>query len=598
MINTENLAEDLNAKTNEIKKLLAANALTLLRKSNDNLLPLKATKVAFVGIGINKTNAFATRVQQAFNADLFFFENKDTITKVNSILEQLKNYDAVVVGFHNYNRRPANQFGLSKNSLELLNKLQGNNTITFAFGNPYAVQYICNSNNLVVCYEDDEITQQAAADLLMGKINAKGKLPVTVCEGFRFGDGIVYDNMLPLAKPETVGMQGETLQQIEAIAKAAIDSGAAPGMVVLAAKNGKVVYHQAFGYTNTDRTIPMNNDMVFDLASVTKISSTTMGIMKLYEEGKIDLNKTLGDYLSWTKGTDKAPLKLVDILLHQAGLNPFIPFYREVIDTATGIPFPQYFTQTPTAQYSYRVAENVYLRNDWRDTMFSRILSSKLTEQGKYVYSDNDFIFLGQIIEAVSGMSLDNYVRKTFYEPLGMTSTMYKPRESMPLSVLVPTEVETHFRKQQMHGDVHDEGAAMFGGVAGHAGLFSNAYDLAKLYQLLLNGGELNGIRLLNKATIDKFTAYQSEISRRGLGFDKPEKDNATRKEPYPSLSVSPATFGHTGFTGTCVWVDPSQQLIYIFLSNRVNPSRNGNKLGRLNVRPNIQEAIYGAIVK
>lgn len=598
VINTENLAEDLNAKTNEIKKLLAANALTLLRKSNDNLLPLKATKVAFVGIGINKANAFATRVQQAFNADLFFFENKDTITKVNSILEQLKNYDAVVVGFHNYNRRPANQFGLSKNSLDLLNKLQGNNTITFAFGNPYAVQYICNSNNLVVCYEDDEITQQAAADLLMGKINAKGKLPVTVCEGFRFGDGIVYDNMLPLAKPETVGMQGETLQQIEAIAKAAIDSGAAPGMVVLAAKNGKVVYHQAFGYTNTDRTIPMNNDMVFDLASVTKISSTTMGIMKLYEEGKIDLNKTLGDYLSWTKGTDKAPLKLVDILLHQAGLNPFIPFYREVIDTATGNPFPQYFTQTPTAQYSYRVAENVYLRNDWRDTMFSRILSSKLTEQGKYVYSDNDFIFLGQIIEAVSGMSLDNYVRKTFYEPLGMTSTMYKPRESMPLSVLVPTEVETHFRKQQIHGDVHDEGAAMFGGVAGHAGLFSNAYDLAKLYQLLLNGGELNGVRLLNKATIDKFTAYQSEISRRGLGFDKPEKDNATRKEPYPSLSVSPATFGHTGFTGTCVWVDPTQQLIYIFLSNRVNPSRNGNKLGRLNVRPNIQEAIYGAIMR
>lgn len=598
VINTENLAEDLNAKTNEIKKALATNALTLLRKSNENLLPLRSNKVAFVGIGINKANTFATSVQQKFKADLFFFENKDTITKINSILEQLKNYDAVVVGFHNYNRRPANQFGLSKNSLELLNKLQDNKTITFAFGNPYAVQYICNSSNLVLCYEDDEITQLAAADLLTGKINAKGKLPVTVCEGFRFGDGIVYDNMLPVAKPESVGIRGEALQQIETIAKAAIDSGAAPGMVVLAAKNGKVIYHQAFGYTNTDRTTPMTNDMVFDLASVTKISATTVGIMKLYEEGKIDLKKTLGDYLSWTKGTDKSPLKLVDILLHQAGLNPFIPFYREVIDTATGMPFPQYFTQTPTPQYAYRVAENLYLRNDWNDTMYSRILSSKLTEQGKYVYSDNDFIFLGKIIEAVSGMSLDNYVRKTFYEPLGMTTTMYKPRESMPLSSLVPTEVETHFRRQQMHGDVHDEGAAMFGGVAGHAGLFSNAYDLAKLYQLLLNGGELNGVRLLNKATIDQFTAYSSDISRRGLGFDKPEKDNATRKEPYPSLSASPATFGHTGFTGTCVWVDPAQQLVYIFLSSRVNPTRNGNKLGRLNVRPNIQEAIYGAIVK
>lgn len=598
VINTENLAEDLNAKTNEIKKALAANALTLLRKNNENLLPLRGNKVAFVGIGINKANAFATRVQQDLKADLFFFENKDTITKINSILEQLNNYDAVVVGFHNYNRRPANQFGLSKNSLELLNKLQNNKTIIFAFGNPYAVQYICNSSNLVVCYEDDDITQSAAADLLIGKINAKGKLPVAVCEGFRFGDGIVYDNSLPIAKPESVGMQSESLKQIEVIAKAAIDSGAAPGMVVLAAKNGKLIYHQAFGYTNTDRTVPMGADMVFDLASVTKISATTIGIMKLYEEGKIDLNKTLGDYLSWTKGTDKAGLKLSDILLHQAGLNPFIPFYREVIDTATGMPFPQYFTQTPTPQYAYRVAENLYLRNDWHDTMYSRILSSKLTEQGKYVYSDNDFIFLGKIIEAVSGMSLDNYVRKTFYEPLGMTSTMYKPRESMPLSVLVPTEVEAHFRRQQIHGDVHDEGAAMFGGVAGHAGLFSNAYDLAKLYQLLLNGGELNGVRLLNKATIDQFTAYSSDISRRGLGFDKPEKDNATRKEPYPSLSVSPATFGHTGFTGTCVWVDPAQQLVYIFLSSRVNPTRNGNKLGRLNVRPNIQEAIYGAIMK
>ena len=601
VIDTENIANDLNAKTNEIKKALAINALTLLRRTNENMLPLRAKKVAFVGVGISKATAFATRVQQAFNADLFFFENKDSDTKAESILNQLKQYDAVVVGFHNYSRRPANQFGLSKQSLDLLNKLQQTNAITFAFGNPYAIQYICGANNLVACYEDDEITQEAAADLLMGKIDPKGKLPVTVCDGFRFGDGVVYNQMLPIAQPETVGMNSDSLNKIDAIVKAAIDSGAAPGMVVLVAKNGKLVYHKSFGHVNTDQAVPMTNDMIFDLASVTKISATTVSIMKLYEDGKVDLNKTIGDYLPWVQGTDKAPLKVIDILLHQAGLNPFIPFYREVIDTATGQPFPQYFTQTRTPQYSYRVAEDLYLRNDWQDTLYARILKSKLTAPGKYVYSDNDFIFLGKIVEAVTGMSLDDYTRKTFYEPLGMVTTGYKPREIVALSSLVPTEVEPHFRRQQIHGDVHDEGAAMFGGVAGHAGLFSNAYDLAKLYQLLLNGGELNGVRLFNKSTIDLFTAYNSEISRRGLGFDKPEKDNATRKEPYPSLSASPATFGHTGFTGTCVWVDPTKQLVYIFLSSRVNPSRNGpngSKLGRLNVRPNIQEAIYGAIMK
>jgi len=598
VIDTTNITADLNAKTEEIKKALAADALTLLRKTNNNLLPIKAKKVAFVGLGIDKVNQFATRIQQQLNADLFFFENKDSNEKADKILQQLEQYDAVVVGFHNYSRRPANQFGLSKNSLDLLNKLQQNNSITFAFGNPYAVQYICNASNLVVCYEDDAITQDAAADLLFGKINAKGKLPVTVCEGFRFGDGIVYNNMLPPASPESVGLLSDSLNKIETIAKTAIDNGAAPGMVVLVAKNGKLVYHKSFGYVNTDRSVPMRNDMVFDLASVTKISATTVAIMKMYEEGKIDLNKTLGDYLSWVNGSDKATLKLRDILLHEAGLNPFIPFYREVIDTASGQPSPLHFAQQPSPEFSHRVAENLYLRNDWHDTMYNSILKSKLTESGKYVYSDNDFIFLGKIVEAVSGMSLDSYVRKTFYEPLGMTSTGFKPREIIPLSTLVPTEVEAHFRRQQMHGDVHDEGAAMFGGIAGHAGLFSNAYDLAKMYQLLLNGGELNGVRLLNKSTIDLFTAYNSNTSRRGLGFDKPEKDNATRKEPYPSLSTSAATFGHTGFTGTCVWVDPEKQLVYIFLSSRVNPSRNDNKLGRLNVRPNIQEAIYGAIMK
>jgi CubicO group peptidase (beta-lactamase class C family) len=225
--------------------------------------------------------------------------------------------------------------------------------------------------------------------------------------------------------------------------------------------------------------------------------------MKLYEEGKLDINKTLGDYLPWVKGTDKAPLKLTDILMHQAGLNPFIPFYREVIDTATGKVLPQYFSNEKDADHQFRVAEGFYLRNDWEDTLNKRILQSKLAAPGKYVYSDNDFIFLGKIVEAVSGKPLNEYVKETFYTPLQMTTTGFHPRESMPLNQIAPTEDEKYFRQQLLRGDVHDEGSAMFGGVAGHAGLFSNAYDLAQLYQMLLNGGQLNGVRLFNKSTID-----------------------------------------------------------------------------------------------
>lgn len=619
-IETEGLLNNLNTQTTRIKTLLSKTALTLVRKQNENIFPIaKGKKVAYICMGAPAENVIAAKMRMEYNADVYLFGSKKVIGKelqddknpvtiiekidsagafelMNTI--QQKNYDVVVVGLHNFSRRPANNFGISNPSVYLLNGLQQNNTITLVFGNPYALKNIVSAPNLIACYEDDDVTQEAAVSLLQGTIQAKGKLPVTVAENMKFGDGIVYNSYFPAAPAASVGLNPETLTKIDSIAKDAIEKGAAPGCVVLVAKNGKLVYNKAFGYTNFDKKEAVTVDMAYDLASVTKISATTVAIMKLYEEGKIDLNKTLGDYLPWVKGTNKAPLKLTDILLHQAGLNPFIPFYKEVIDTVTGKPFPQYFTTEKDAQHQFRVAEGLYVQNSWQDTLYTRILQSKLTAPDKYVYSDNDFIFLGKIVEAVSGKPLNEYVRETFYEPLQMTTTSFRPRELIPVNMIVPTEEEKHFRQQLIRGDVHDEGAAMFGGVAGHAGLFSNAYDLAQLYQLLLNGGELNGVRLFKKSTIDQFTAYNSSISRRGLGFDKPEKDNDTRKEPYPSKSVSAETFGHTGFTGTCVWVDPTYNLVYIFLSNRVTPTRNNNKLGQLNVRPNIQEAIYQSIVK
>ena len=216
--------------------------------------------------------------------------------------------------------------------------------------------------------------------------------------------------------------------------------------------------------------------------------------------------------------------------------------------------------------------------------------------EGKYVYSDNDFIFLGKIVEQVSGMSLNEYTNKTFYSPMGMKSTGYLPLEKTRIDNIAATEVDNYFRHELIRGSVHDEGASTMGGIAGHAGLFSNASDLAKLYLMLLNNGVWEGQQYLQAATINKFTAYNTTNSRRGLGFDKPEKNNATSKDPYPSLSPSPATFGHTGFTGTCVWADPETGILFVFLANRVYPTRDNKAFSSLNLRPKIQEAIYTAL--
>ena len=619
-IETENIVADLNVQTKKIDTLLSKNAITLLRLNNSSLIPLqKEKKIAYVSIGTAKENVIAARMRTEYNADIYLFGGRGNIG--NQVMDDLhkvipaeksdsngaakliqsikeKNYDIVIIGLHNYSRRPANNYGVSNASAYLMNELQqSNQSITLVFGNPYAMQRFCNAPNLLACYEDDDITQNTAADWLAGNVQAKGKLSVTVCEHLHFGDGITYNSYFPTAIPESVGVSSEKLNKIDSIANDAVAKGAFPGFVVLAAKDGKIIYNKAFGYTSSTKDELASKETVYDLASVTKVSATTVSVMKLYDEGKIDIDKTLGDYLSWTVGTNKAPLKLRDILLHQAGLVPFIAFYRDVIDTATGEPNWNVFSKEKDAQHQSRVAEGLYLRNDWEDTLHKRIIQSKLSSPIKYVYSDNDFIFLGKIVEAVSGKPLNVYVRDNFYEPLHMVTTTFLPREKMPLENIAPTEVEKHFRQQLLWGDVHDEGSAMFGGVAGHAGLFSDAYDLAQLYQMLLNGGEMNGKRFLKKETVDLFTAYNSEISSRGLGFDKPYKDNATRRSPYPSKSVSPETFGHTGFTGTCVWVDPKYNLVYILLSNHVNPTRNNNKITSLGVRPNIQEAIYNAIL-
>ena len=396
--------------------------------------------------------------------------------------------------------------------------------------------------------------------------------------------------------PAALGFNPVKLLSIDSICKRAIAGQATPGCVVVVAKNGQVVYEKAFGTLEYNKAEPVYPETIYDLASVTKVCATTISVMKLYEEGKLDLHKTLGDYLPWVRGTDKDSLKIWDIMLHQAGLKDYIPFYAEtILKDKDAEPDPLIYAAVADSLHCIRVAENLYMCSNWEDTMYKRILVSRLGPQGKYVYSDNDFIFMGKVVETLSGQPLDQYVYHTFYQPMGLATTGFNPRFRFPLDRIAPTEQEAAWRRQLLRGDVHDPGAAMFGGVSGHAGLFSDAYDLAVIMQMLMNGGTIGGRQYLKKETIEYFTAYHSDISRRGLGFDKPEKDNGSRKEPYPCADASPLTFGHTGFTGTCVWADPAKQIVLIFLSNRVNPSES-SRLSTMNVRGNIMESIYQAM--
>ena len=604
-IETRNLTADLNNKVSSMRKLVAENALTVLNKTNGDFFPLTQEKnnlkksVVFVGIGIDSANDFAKRLQKEYDADAFYFNNLQDASRILSTVYLIKNrYQKVIIGVHGYKRVPANNFGISSFAIDLIKQLQEQtNASTFVFGNPYAIKNFCGAKNLVACYEDDAIIQNVAADLLQGIIPAKGKLPVTICEAYPFGSGVITaEANLPAASPASVGLDSMELNKIDSVANLAIQKGATPGCVVLVVKDGKIAYNKAFGHYDYDGLPFTNTSAVYDMASVTKICATTISLMKLYEQGKINLKKTLGDYLPLVKRTSKGKLLIENILLHQAGLVAFIPFYKETIDIS-GKPLAALYSTHPTDSFNIRVADNLFMRNDWRDSLYKRIAKSPVAAGNKYVYSDNDFIYLGKVVEAISGIPLNEYAKKEFYSPLGLATIGFRPREYLPLNQIAPTENEQQFREQLIRGDVHDPGAAMFGGVSGHAGLFSNAHDIAVIMQMLMNGGSMNGKQYLQKATIDLFTAYHSATSRRGFGFDKPEKNNNSRPDPYPCLAASPLTFGHTGFTGTCTWADPVNKLVYVFLSNRVTPNGDNPLLSKMNVRSTIQDIIYQSIL-
>jgi len=606
-IDLDNITNDLNQAINPIRTLVARSAITIVKddnqvgnKINENM------RIGYVGINATKsTPLYEALNDQFYNIKAAWLPKGSNADSAQKILESIDKYDATIIAVHNLNFNPANNYGLSNEAMSFLEQAGcRNNVMVVLLGNAYAMQYFCGVNSVMVGYEDDTITEHAAADVLLKKIKAKGKLPVTACIGNHSVCPAPAKPPIVLKEPsnelrkvffpaDAGVIDQKALDRLDMFMARNIADGVFPGCRVLAAKNGKVFFDKAFGYMTYEKKQRVDTNTLYDMASCTKVLATTLAVMRLYEQGKLSLDKTIGDYLPQSIGTNKAGLHIRDILLHQAGLRGWIPFYKESVDDDGKIKGNLY-RKYPSVGYNVEVARNVYLRDDYLDTMWSRIYASPLDNAGKMVYSDLDFYFLAQIVHQLTGKTIDKYVEEEFYKPMGLKRITYNPLNKFDTSQIAPTELEMSFRTQLLHGYVHDPGAAMLGGVGGHAGVFASAHDVAAIFQMLLNKGVYGSKRYFKESTIDLFTAYNSKISHRGLGFDKPTPDEDSGGPAGERCSG--LAFGHQGFTGTCVWADPATGIVFVFLSNRVYPSGANVKINKLNVRTTAQDYIYESL--
>lgn len=604
-IKTKNLFTDLNTSyAKNLQNKLVENTLTLV-KNNNNILPLKKLDtlcLASLSIGDTVVSEFQKVMSRYASIDNFYANKKIKKSEVDSLISILKNYSYVIVSIQNTTNLANENFGISNETIAFIDTLKDQNKIILdIFANPYSLGRFENTDNidaLIVSYQDNIITENLSAQLIFGAITATGKLPVTSSAEFPLNTGIptLISGRLKYTTPYEVGIDEKDLLKIDSLANLGIASKAFPGCVILVAKDGKVFYNKAFGSHTYDNKVPTLTNDIFDMASITKIEASTMAIMKLVDDDKLNLDAHLVDYLPYLKGTNKAHIIIRDLLAHQARLKAWIPFYKETIKN--GKIDTNIYHKIKSAKYPYRVADSLYIRKDYPDTIMMEIIKSPLNKKKEYIYSDMGFYLMMKIVEEISDQSFETFVQDNFYAPLGMGNTSFSPRDKFLLNRIVPTEIDTAWRKQLVWGDVNDQGAAMMGGVSGHAGLFSNAYDLATIMQMMLQKGEYAGKRYLKDSTVEEFTKYQfpENDNRRGLGFDKPALN---KKETGPCCdSASSASYGHSGFTGTFFWVDPKENLVYIFLSNRVHPDPNNKKLTEMGIRTNIQQVIYDAIAK
>ncbi len=604
----KNLTAKLNSPYYELtSRKLIQGSLTVLK--NDIVLPvqnLETQKIASVIIGDNKNPSFQNMLGNYTNIDHFYLSKNASEKEWVKLRRRLENYNLVIAGINGINIFPSKKYGTTEIQRRAVSEIvQENNSIIVFFGNGYALKHFANiqhSKGLILAYQNNRLTQELAAQLIFGAFEATGKLPVTIDKRFKLNDGIDVkkNSCFSYSIPEDAGIKSVLLEQkIDSVALLGVDSAAYPGCQVLIAKNGKIIFHKCYGYLTYNNIQHVEKDNIYDWASVTKVTGPLPALMKLVDEKKINLDSKFSNYWKDFKNSNKNNLKVREILAHQARLAPWISFWEMTVNE-NGDLDKKVFKSKPSRKFSVRVSENLYMNKNFRETMFDTIRTSELKPRKRYLYSGLSFYLYPEIISNLTGQKYESYLKNNFYEPLGATTITFNAYKYFPLKRVVPTEMDDFFRKEQLRGFVHDEGAAMMGGVSGNAGLFGSTNDLAKLFQMYLQKGYFGGRRYISEKTMNEFTRIQfpDNENRRGLGFDKPLIDNDKNEleDAYPAVNSSKNSFGHSGYTGTFAWADPDNGLLFIFMSNRVYPTRENAKLYELNIRTAMHQTIYDCI--
>lgn len=598
-VNARNVATRLNVQENKaLKQEMVSQALTLVDHSS--IFPLGKQRIACITVGTGRNETAFTKELSRYGIKHHHFARNSV---ASNRIKQLAKKDVVIVAVHNIGKNANNNFGVASGIQKAVQTLSSKTKVlVVAFGTPYALKNFPTAQGAVVAFNDESLTQKLAARAIAGALPFRGRLPVSASTKFQYGMGkdTEVQKMMYASSPESVGLNSTILSRIDKIAAEMIREKAAPGCQVLVAKDGKIAFHRTYGYYDYKKRKRVTLENVYDLASVTKVAATTISIMRLVDEGKLEINQPLSLYLPELRGTNKSRMTIKDILLHQAGLKPWIPFYVKTLDENKKPIMGRYYAEKPSKEYSIRVAENLYFAQSKVDSViWQRIYNQDLRSRRNYKYSDLGFYLFSKLIKKVTGKNLDDYANETFYRPMGLTTMMFNPlKKGVARDLIIPTEDDQYFRYQRIQGDVHDMGAAMINGISGHAGLFSNAQDLAAIFQMLINGGEYGGKRYLKESTIKQFTAKYSNQSRRGLGFDRKEESDKPNTSINVAYQASNLTFGHQGFTGIGAWGDPENNVVYLFLSNRTLPSGENMTLIRKDIRSRMQEVVYDAIVK